>query len=116
MLFLIRLLVTTVVIIITAHVIPGLVVPSFWDAFFFGVILGLINAIIRPILIFLTLPISVVTLGLFTLVINGFTFWLAGEISYGVRIENIEAAFIGGVIIWLTGLFTNRFIWKKGSF
>lgn len=106
MLILLRLLITTVVIIITAHVIPGLEVPSFFDALIFGIILGLINSFIRPILVFLTLPITVVTLGLFTLVINGFTFWLAAEISYGVHVENIEAAIIGGAIIWLTGIFT----------
>ncbi|MDN3505190.1 MAG: phage holin family protein [Rhabdochlamydiaceae bacterium] len=116
MLFLLRLLVTTVVIVITAHVIPGLIVPDFIDALIFGVILGVINSVIRPILVFLTLPISVVTLGLFTLVINGFTFWLAATISYGVHVTTVEAAVIGGCIIWVTSLFTNRFIWKTGGF
>ncbi|MCF7852785.1 MAG: phage holin family protein [Simkaniaceae bacterium] len=113
MFFLIRLLITTGVIILTAHVIPGLIVPSYLDALIFGIILGLINATIRPVLVFLTLPISIITLGLFTLVINGFTFWLAAEISYGVKVVNIEAAIIGGIIIWLTGLFTNRFVWGR---
>ena len=113
MFFFIRLLITTVVIMVIAHVIPGLYVPSFWDALLFGVILGVINAVVRPLIVFLTLPITVLTLGLFTLVINAFTFWLAAEISYGVHVKTLEAAVIGGVIMWVTGLFTNRFVWKS---
>ena len=115
MLILIRVLITTCVILLIAHYVPGLEVGGFWDAVLFGLILGFINAIIRPILVFLTLPISVMTLGLFLLVINGFTFWLAAEISYGVKLQSFDAALIGGIVIWLTGIVTNRFVWKKGS-
>jgi putative membrane protein len=115
MLIVIRILITTCVILMMAHVIPGLEVPSFFDALIFGLVLGVINAIIRPILVFLTLPISLVTLGLFLLVINGFTFWLAAEISYGIKLQSFDAALLGGIIIWITGMVTNRFIWKKGS-
>lgn len=112
-LILARLGITTAVILICAHIIPGLEVLKYVDLIFFGLILGLINAIIRPILVFLTLPINIMTLGLFSLIINAFTFWLASEITYGIQITNIWGAIVGGGIIWLTGLITNQFIWEK---
>jgi len=115
-LLLLRIVITTVVVIIIAHLIPGLEVKDLSDAIFFGLILGVVNAIIRPILTLLTLPISILTLGLFTLVINGFTFWLASEISYGVHITSFWGAFWGGLIMWLTGLVTNRLIWKADMY
>ncbi len=113
LLFLLRLIITTGIIVACAHIIPGLQVKNLTDTIFFGLILGLVNAIIRPVLVFLTLPINIITLGLFTLVINAFTFWLASEISYGVVITSIWGAVVGGGIIWVTGLLTNRFLWRQ---
>ena len=112
-LFLARLFITTVVVVLTAHLIPGLIIKNLHDAIFFGLILGLINAFIRPIITFLTLPVNLLTLGLFSLVINGFTFWLASKISYGVYITSFWGAFWGGAIIWITGIVTNRLIWSS---
>ena len=114
--FLLRVLISTIVVIICAHTLPGLEVKDTLDAVFFGIILGVINSSVRPILVLLTLPISIFTLGLFLLVINGFTFWLASEISYGVHITTFWGAFWGGLIIWFTGVFTNRLIWKRNVY
>lgn len=111
LLFFVRVLVTTVVVVLTAHLLPGLEVKNFLDAVLFGVILGVINSVVRPVLLLLTLPITLFTLGLFLLVINGFTFWLASEISYGVHISSFWGAFWGGFVIWITGIFTNRLFW-----
>lgn len=113
LLFFVRILLITIVIVATAHVLPGLEVKDTVDAIMFGIILGAINAIVRPILTLLTLPITIFTLGLFLLVINTFTFWLASEISYGIHIHSLWGAFWGGLIVWLTGLFTNRLIWNR---
>ncbi len=112
-LFIIRILLTTVIVVATAHLLPGLEVKNTLDALMFGLIVGLINAIMRPILTLLTLPITIFTLGLFLLVINTFTFWLASEISYGVHIRSFWGAFWGGLIVWITGLLTNRLIWNR---
>ena len=106
-----RIIITTIVVVAIAHIIPGLEVKDTLDAIFFGLILGVINAVIRPVLSLLTLPITILTLGLFALVINGFTFWLASEISYGVHVTTFWGAFWGGLIVWVTGIFTNRLIW-----
>ncbi|MCP5509800.1 MAG: phage holin family protein [Chlamydiales bacterium] len=112
-LFVARLVITTGVIVACAHIIPGLEVKDLSDTLFFGLILGLVNSIIRPVLVFLTLPINIITLGLFSLVINAFTFWLASEIAYGIHITSIWGALMGGGIIWVTGILTNRFIWER---
>ena len=113
LLFIVRIIITTIVVVATAHVLPGLEVKNTLDAIFFGLILGVINAVVRPILTLLTLPITIFTLGLFLLVINAFTFWLASEISYGVHIHSFWGAFWGGLIIWATGILTNRLIWNR---
>jgi len=113
LLFIARIIITTIVVLIIAHLIPGLEVKNMVDALFFGLILGVINSVVRPVLTLLTLPITFFTLGLFLLVINGFTFWLASEISYGVHISSFWGAFWGGLIIWVTGIFTNRLIWDR---
>jgi len=113
LLFIVRIILTTVVVVATAHLLPGLEVKNTLDALFFGLILGVINAVVRPILTLLTLPITIFTLGLFLLVINAFTFWLASEISYGVHIHSFLGAFWGGLIVWVTGILTNRLIWNR---
>ena len=112
-LFIVRVIITTIVVLLCAHFLPGLIVKNNFDAVMFGIILAVINSIVRPILTLLTLPITLFTLGLFLLVINGFTFWLASEISYGVHIDTFWGAFWGGAIIWVTGIFSNRLIWDS---
>jgi putative membrane protein len=111
--FLLRLLITALVVIGTVHIIPDLQVKNLMDAIFFGLMVGLVNALVRPIITILTLPITIFTLGLFLLVVNGFTFWLASLISFGVHINAWEGAFWGGLIVWLAGIVINRFVWEE---
>ena len=108
-----RIIITTIVVLATIHIIPGLEVQNTLDAILFGITLGVVNSVVRPVLTLLTLPITFLTLGLFLLVINAFTFWFASEISYGVHIASFWGAFWGGLVIWVTGIFTNRLIWKS---
>lgn len=112
MLLIFRFVVTLVVVMVIWHFVPGFTIHNIYEAFLFAVILSALNAIVRPVLVMLTLPITLVTLGLFTLVINVFTFWLASELSYGVHIDTLSAAIYGGLIIWLTGVLTNRYVWQ----
>jgi putative membrane protein len=111
--FFLRLLLTAIVVIVSSYFIPELRIKDLSDCIIFGLIVGLVNAIVRPILVFITLPINFFTLGLFTLVVNIFTYWLASEISYGVHILTFWGAFWGGLVVWITGLLTNRFLWSK---
>jgi putative membrane protein len=111
MLLVLRFLLTLAVVLVSWYAIRGIEIHNFTEAFFFAVVLSAINALVRPVLVLLTLPITILTLGLFTLVINIFTFWLASELSYGVDIATFSAAFWGGFILWITGFITNRYIW-----
>lgn len=111
MLLLFRFIITFIIVMLIAHNVTGFEINDYTDAVFFAIILSAVNALVRPVLTLLTLPISILTLGLFSLVINTFTFWLAAEISYGIHITTWEAACWGGFFMWLTGIITNRFIW-----
>lgn len=105
--FFIRLFITALAVVLPAHYIPGLEIKNTSDAVMFGFILGLINAFIRPFITLLTIPINILTLGLFSLVINAITYWLASELTYGVVILNAWGAILGGGIVWIVGFFAN---------
>ena len=93
--FITRLIIMAFVILGIAHSIPGIEVPNFWAAAFFALILGIFNAIVRPLLLILTLPITLLTVGLFALVINALTFWMAGNLSIGVKVALLFRCFLG---------------------
>ena len=97
---LVRLVLMALVILGIAHTIPGIEVPNFWSAALFACMLALFNGVIRPILLILTLPVTILTIGLFALVVNGLTFWMAGELSFGVHITSFWGAFWGGALTW----------------
>lgn len=111
-----RFLITLAVVIFIGHEIPGFEIKNETDAFFFAIILSAINSVIRPVLVFLTLPITIITLGLFTFVINVFTLFLASVLSYGVHIHSFAALFWGAFVLWIAGVVTNRFIWKVNMY
>lgn len=98
---LIHWLVSAVAIAITAYLLPGVQISGFAAALILAVVLGLINAILRPILLLLTLPINVVTLGLFTLVINALLVLLADSIVPGFEVSGFITALIFAVILTL---------------
>jgi len=97
--FLIQWVVSGVAIIITAYLLPGVAVEGFLAALVTALILGLINAIIRPILILLTLPLNILTLGLFTLVINALLVILAATIVPGFAVQGFWWALLFGIVL-----------------
>ena len=98
---LLRWILNTFVLILVSLLTPGVSFESFWSALITSIVLGLINAIIRPIMIILTLPINILTLGLFTLVINALMFWLASAIVKGFVLTDFWSAFFAALIYWL---------------
>lgn len=110
MFFIIRLIINALIIIGIAYLVPGISVGSFYTALLVAIILGLINAIIRPIIILLTLPVNILTLGLFTLVINALLFWLVATIVKGFTVDGFLPAFWGALILWLVSWVTSGFI------
>lgn len=97
--FLIRLVVNAVALIIVAYFLPGISVTSFTGALIAALVLGIINAILRPILIILTLPVQIVTLGLFTLIINAALFYWVGHMGIGLVVNGFWPAFWGAIVL-----------------
>jgi putative membrane protein len=97
--FLIRLIVNAVALVIVAYFLPGVSVSGPVGALIAAFVLGIVNAILRPILIILTLPIQIVTLGLFTLIINGLLFYWVGHWGIGLVVDGFWPAFWGAIIL-----------------
>lgn len=97
--FLLQWLVASVAIIIAAYVLPGVHVDGFFAAMVTALILGLINAFLKPILIILTLPVNILTLGLFTFVINAALILLASMIVPGFKVDGFWWALIYGILL-----------------
>ncbi|MBI5037227.1 MAG: phage holin family protein [Candidatus Kerfeldbacteria bacterium] len=108
----IRLILNAAALIAVTYVVPGFEVDSFWYALIAAVVLGLVNAIIKPILIIFTLPITILTLGLFTFVINALLIWVVASFLPGFEVEGFIAALLGGLAMWVMSWFTNA-ITKK---
>jgi putative membrane protein len=101
-----------VAIWLTAQVVPGIAITSWTALAIAALVLGVVNAIVRPVLLILTLPITVITLGLFYLVINGAAFGLAAALVPGFEVRSWTAAILGAlltsVISWFLGIFVRR--------
>lgn len=97
-------LINAVALYVTAELIPGIVVEGTGALLLAALVIGLINAVIRPILLVLTLPITVVTLGLFYFVLNGFLLWLAGVLTPGFALAGFGAAVIGALVLSLVAM------------
>jgi putative membrane protein len=91
-------LVNTVSLIAVAYLMPSIRVDTFVTALIAALVLGLVNAVIRPILVLLTLPVTLLTLGLFIFVINGLLFWLVGSFVKGFVVDGFWAGFLGAIV------------------
>ncbi len=94
-------------LLLVAYLYPGVQVASFFAALVAALVLGLVNAVIRPILVLLTLPVTIVTLGLFLFVINALLFWLVAEIIQGFTVSGFVAALVGSLLYSLITLVTS---------
>ena len=87
-----------------AHFYPGVEVQSFTAALIAAFVIGLLNTIVRPILVVLTLPVTVVTLGLFLFVINALMFWAASGLLGSFQVRNFTAALVGSLLYSVAGM------------
>ncbi|MFA6973288.1 MAG: phage holin family protein [Parcubacteria group bacterium] len=94
-------LVSALVIFVLASFLPGITVANFLTALAVALVMGLVNAVIKPVLIILTLPVNILTLGLFTLVINAFLVILVAAIVPGFQVTSFWSALIFSVILSL---------------
>jgi putative membrane protein len=103
-------LVSGLAIIITAYLLPGVRLTGFFAALVTALILGLINAFIRPVLILLTLPLNILTLGLFTLVINALLIMLAAAIVPGFAVQGFWWALLFGLVLAVISYFLGTIV------
>lgn len=102
-----RLLLNALFLLFASYVINGVEVNSFYAAVITAIVLGLINALIRPVLIVLTLPINILTLGLFTLVINGLLVMFVASFVKGFEVAGFMPALLLSIFLWLGSFLTN---------
>jgi len=108
-----RWLISALALLALPYVISGIEVKSFYIALIIAVVLGLINAVVRPILILLTLPVTVLTLGLFILVINALLFWFVASFVDGFQVSGFWAAFFGAILYSLITWAANALLFEK---
>jgi putative membrane protein len=91
-------LINAVALLAVAYLVPSISVASFTTALVAALVLGLMNTIVRPVLVLLTLPVTLLTLGLFILVINGLLFWMVGSFIEGFVVGGFWAGVLGAVV------------------
>jgi putative membrane protein len=110
----IRWLSVTAAIILASYVLDGIKIHNLFSAFFAAVALGILNALFRPILILLTLPINILTLGLFTFLINALMLKMASGIIPGFEVHGFWTAILGSLIISVISWILNAFVKDRG--
>lgn len=95
----IKLIFNSVALFLTSLIVPGFYILNFWVAIIAAVLLAIVNVIIRPIMLFITIPINIITLGLFTFVINALMLWIVSSLVSGFVITSVFSAIIGAVVL-----------------
>jgi putative membrane protein len=91
-------------LLLVAHLYSGVVVASFGSALIAALVLGLFNTLVRPLLVLLTLPVTLLTLGLFLFVVNALMFWAAASVLDGFHVAGFGAALVGSLLYSLCGM------------
>ncbi|MGD0472420.1 MAG: phage holin family protein [Candidatus Velthaea sp.] len=107
---LVRLVINAIALLLVEYLIPGVHVSGIGAALLAALILGIVNAVLKPILIILSLPLEILTLGLFTLVINAALFYLVAKLGIGLRVDNFGAAFIGALVLSIVSFILSSFV------
>ena len=110
MYLIISLLLNSIALIITAYLVPGVHVADFKSALFAAIIMGILNTVIKPILVILTFPINILTLGLFTFVINAIVLRLTEIFVPGLMIDSWFAAILGAVVLSVVSTALSMFV------
>lgn len=106
--FIIRLLITALLVYTLAHFMGGVHVNNFWTAIVFAIVLAILNVIVKPLLVILTLPLTIFTLGLFLLIINTLVVLLASRFVSGFTIDSFWTGFLFSLILSVVSFFISR--------
>jgi len=110
-----RWIVNAAALLLVAYLYPGVAVTSFFAALIAALVLGIVNAVIRPILVLLTLPVTLVTLGLFIFVINALLFWFVANVVQGFAVSGFWAAMVGSILYSVITMITSWLLFTKGK-
>ncbi|AFY66918.1 phage holin family protein [Geitlerinema sp. PCC 7407] len=106
-------LATALSLLVVDLVVPGVDLATFPAALIGAVVLGLVNSTVRPVLSLLSLPVNLVTLGLFSLVVNGVCFWLAAALVPGFSVHGIVGIILGPVVLSLVNTFLSKYFAER---
>ena len=112
--FLIRALINAVAIWLATEIVPGIEVRNATTVVVAALVLGLVNAVVRPVLLVLTLPLTLVTLGLFLFVLNAICLWLTSAVVPGFAVHGFWPAFWGALIVSALSWAVNGFVSDRG--
>ena len=112
--FLLRVLIVGIGLWLASAIVPGIEITGGWTLLGAALLLGIVNAFVRPVVIILTLPLTILTLGLFLLVINAAMLSLVAWMLDGVVVEGFWSALFGAIVISITGWLASSFIGDRG--
>lgn len=96
-----KILINTITVLVVSYILPGIEISSFFDALVVAVVLALLNLLVKPVLVILTLPLTIVTLGIFLLILNGLIVMLAGALVDGFYVSGLFWAIIFSLLVSL---------------
>jgi putative membrane protein len=96
-----KIIINTIAVLVVSYILPGIEISSFFDALVVAVVLALLNLLVKPVLIILTLPLTIVTLGIFLLILNGLMVMLAGALVDGFYVAGLFWAIIFSLLVSL---------------
>jgi putative membrane protein len=114
--FLLRVVVNILALVLAASVVPGIRLNGVLPAVAAGLLLGLVNAVVRPVLLILTLPITLVTLGLFLFVLNGVCLWLVASVVRGFHVAGFWSAVLGALCVSVVSWVVTALVSDAGRF
>lgn len=112
--FVFRLVITALGLFAAAQIVPGVRISGLGTLVVAALLLGIVNAVIRPIVLLLTLPLTVLTLGLFIFVVNGISLALVAWLVPGFHLSGLGAAILGSIVVGLTSWFAATFVGSRG--
>ncbi|WP_017305639.1 phage holin family protein [Spirulina subsalsa] len=111
--FLLTWFVSAIAVLLTAYIVPGLTITGFTSAAIAAVVFGVVNSIVKPVLTLFTLPLTILTLGLFLLVVNAIAFGLVGYLTPGFTVSGFFPALFGSFVLSFLSSFLNRLFFSE---
>ena len=99
--FLVHLILTAALLLLVSNLVQGFYVPGWESALVGAIVLGFVNAVVRPLMVLLTLPFTILTFGLFLLVVNALMLWLVAALVPGIRVQGFGSALLGSLVLTL---------------